>query len=92
MPDERVVSAAERHSTLVRAVAAKHAWWVGFADPFPARACERDLRVLERHQPLPPTDDDDDEPLRCSAWPCWRWPCVEVQDLATVYGVEGGAL
>lgn len=66
-------------------------------DPaFVIRACERDLRVLERH----PSCDDCD-PMSPMDWmhpaACHRcaspWPCEPIRDLAFVYAVdltEGG--
>lgn len=64
-------------------------------DPsFVIRACERDLRVLDRHALV--CDAGDDECKTCltdlgvfgdQAVPV-AWPCPEIRDLASVYSVE----
>lgn len=50
------------------------------------RQCERDLKVLARHRPrLVPgavgVQCDTCEP------PDWRWPCIEITDLAEAYAI-----
>ncbi len=53
------------------------------------RACERDLKVLQRHRPY----WFDLGGRHCSVCgfhvdPELAWPCVEVADMAPVYGIE----
>jgi hypothetical protein len=63
---------------------------IGANDPaFVIRACERDLKVLQRHAP----PEQDDGPIRwtsCRAPNCRSnapWPCDEIRELAPVYGI-----
>lgn len=62
-------------------------------DPaFVLRQCERDLKVLERHQPVHMKP-----PVACAwckapsdAFPDVPWPCREFRDLAEVYQIDLG--
>lgn len=64
-------------------------WHANTSPAFVIRACERDLKVLERHQP----GDQDGGGKVC--WDHTRresapWPCDEVEALAEVYQINLG--
>lgn len=77
--------------------------WEGAAhiaanDPaFVIRACERDLKVLERHRRETFGDSDLPELLEVERDEPWcrvcrgsGWPCAEIRDLAEVYRINLG--
>lgn len=58
-------------------------------DPaFVIRACDRDLKVLQRHQLV--DDHEDGDELWCNGCRGYDppWPCIEIREIAPVYGIE----